>query len=108
MKSLLVLLFLSIVCSAQIRPDKILHYTAGAGITATGYAISYKITKKRGLSLCIGAGLAILADAGKELIFDKAMGHGQPSWGDSNWTMAGMGSAVLTVKIFQKRKKRCR
>jgi hypothetical protein len=39
----------------------------------------------------VGAGVALAA--GKELIYDKWMGRGEPTWEDFLWTVAGVSMA---------------
>jgi putative lipoprotein len=76
--------------------DKALHFTLSAGIAGAGYGAASFLTTDLRLRLGIGAGLGILAGAGKELI--DLTGAGDPSWKDFTWdvvgTFVGLGIAV--------------
>lgn len=68
--------------------DKLQHYGVSAGIAAGGYVAGALLFDKRACALATGAGLALAAGVGKELV-DLA-GYGQPSWKDLTWDGLGM------------------
>jgi len=72
---------------AWLAPDKGLHFGVSLGIAAAGYGLSSlwsappRYRALAGFSLALGAGIA------KETW--DAMGHGDPSWRDFTWDLAG-------------------
>jgi uncharacterized protein YfiM (DUF2279 family) len=74
--------------------DKALHFGVSAGIGAAGYAASSLVFESRTARASAGAGLALSAGVGKE-IYDS-LGHGDPSWKDLTWDLAG---AVVGVGL---------
>ncbi len=125
-KALLVLAKVGIPVSLSFKAAKILsparkdwqkHYIAGAlisGLTIlTSEGIIRTLNSKRGwglseakinlLSSFAGLLSSIAAGAGKELIWDKAMGKGNPEFKDALYTAAGGASVSFTVAIpFEK------
>ncbi len=85
----------------DIQPDKVKHFAAGAIISSSTGAVTYKITGKRTTSLLVGFGTGVLIGAAKE--FYDAQGHGCPSFKDALWTGigAGVGSVSLRFSIPQ-------
>jgi putative lipoprotein len=72
--------------------DKALHFSLSAGIAAGGYAVAAQLTDDRRWRLASGAGLAIAAGAGKELL-DRYDG-GDSSWRDFTWDVIGTATGV--------------
>ena len=95
--SIALALMLTLAAQAEHDPwistDKALHLSATAVISASGYAFGAELSDAAAPKLLVGAGLGLLAAAGKELA-DLA-GLGQPSWRDFAWSTAG--SAVGLV-----------
>ena len=77
-------------------PDKALHFSISAGLAAGGYGVSSVWLDPRWQRAAVGAGGAITLGAGKE-IYD-ATGHGDPSFKDFTWDVAG--AAVGTAIAF--------
>lgn len=81
---------------AQIQQDKVLHFCAGAVISASTAEVMYKVTENKNQAILIGVGAGILAGATKE-IYDKTSGNGYCDVRDFLWTCAG--ASVSCVKI---------
>ena len=82
-------------------PDKALHFTFSAGIAAVGYGGTALFTEERGVRIAVGAGLALSAGIGKELLDLAGLGH--PSWRDFAWDCAGTAVGVVlswVVDVF--------
>src|SRR5512134_305903 len=67
--------------------DKALHFGVSAGLAAGGYAAATPIVDERWQRAAIGSGFALALGAGKEL-YDLS-GHGDASWKDFAWDVAG-------------------
>src|SRR5262245_21991436 len=67
--------------------DKALHFGISAGLAAGGYAASTPFVDARWQRAALGSGFALCVGAGKEL-YDLS-GHGDPSWKDFAWDVAG-------------------
>ncbi len=78
--------------------DKALHFGAGAGLSAGGYAAGIIGLDNRWGALAIGSGLALTAGAAKEGL--DAAGLGQPSWRDFVWTVVGTALGVGVSVTF--------
>lgn len=109
-KVLVGLLLFSIGLSAQnmAEKDKQKHFVAGTISGAGGYAIGYKITKKKGWAMVSSVVASSLAGLAKES-FDKSQGRDW-SGADLKATMFGGITVGTTFNIAQKRKrkkKRC-
>jgi putative lipoprotein len=99
-----VVLALALVCLALGRParaaepdpwwgkDKALHFSLSIGLGSGGYAGSALLAPERWQRAAAGAGFSLTLGAGKEL-FDLA-GHGDPSWRDFSWDVAGTALGV--------------
>lgn len=74
-------------------PDKALHFSFSAGIAAVGYGGTALFTEERGVRIVVGAGLALTAGIGKELLDLAGLGH--PSWKDFAWDCAGTAVGVV-------------
>src|SRR5258706_10545493 len=72
--------------------DKALHFGISAGLAAGGYAASTPFVEARWQRAAIGSGFALSLGAGKEL-YDLS-GHGDPSWKDFAWDVAGTAVGV--------------
>jgi putative lipoprotein len=72
--------------------DKALHFSLSAGIAAGGYAVAAQVTDDRRWRLVGGAGVAIAAGAGKEIL-DRYDG-GDSSWRDFTWDLIGTATGV--------------
>lgn len=97
----------ALAMDAWTGPDKALHFSVSAGIAAGGYAGTALLTDDEHWRLGMGAGLALVAGAGKEL-YDLT-GRGDPSWKDFTWdaigTLTGVGLGwVLDHFIFHVRR----
>lgn len=81
--------------------DKALHFSFSAGIAAGGYAVAAQVTEDCRWRLLTGAGLAIAAGGGKEIL-DRYDG-GDASWRDFTWdlvgTATGLGIAWLIDRL---------
>jgi putative lipoprotein len=67
--------------------DKALHFGVSAGIAAGAYGAGRAIFDRRLDAALFGGGVAIGAGAAKETL--DALGHGDPSWKDLTWDLAG-------------------
>lgn len=76
-----------------LGPDKALHFAFSAGIAAIGYGGTALFTEERGVRIAVGAGLALTAGIGKELL-DLAV-FGRASWKDLAWDVAGTAVGVV-------------
>ncbi len=73
-------------------PDKALHFGVSVGLSAGGYAASALVLDRRWQRSVAGAGFSLTLGAGKEL-YDLS-GHGDPSWKDFTWDVAGTAVGV--------------
>jgi len=79
-------------------PDKALHFEASAAIAAGGYGATALFSDDRRVRLAVGGGLALTAGVGKEL-WDLS-GHGDPSFRDLTWDVAGtVAGLVIAVAL---------
>ena len=67
--------------------DKALHFGVSAAISGTSYGVTTAFTDRRATAFAIGAGVALGAGIAKETY--DALGHGDPSWKDLAWDLAG-------------------
>lgn len=67
--------------------DKALHFGASATIAGTSYGVTTAFTERRLTAFAVGAGIALGAGIAKETY--DALGHGDPSWKDLAWDVAG-------------------
>jgi putative lipoprotein len=67
--------------------DKALHFGASAAIASAGYGTSALFSEKTRVRLATGAVLGLGAGVAKEL-WDLS-GHGDASWRDLTWDLAG-------------------
>ncbi len=72
--------------------DKALHFTVSIGLGAGGYAASAVWLTERWQRAAAGAGFSLALGAGKEL-YDLG-GHGDASWRDFTWDVAGTAVGV--------------
>lgn len=80
--------------ASEIPPDKKKHFCAGALISSASYFLGPKLEsslldKSRIHPMIWGTGMAALAGAGKEIIYDKKMGRGYPEKMDFYYTVLG-------------------
>ncbi|AKU94251.1 Putative lipoprotein [Labilithrix luteola] len=75
--------------------DKALHFSVSAAIAAGGYGVGSAIFDARGHALLLGAGLGVLAGAGKEAL--DATGYGDPSWKDFTWDLIGVAAGLAVA-----------
>jgi len=75
------------------------HFYAGAGISAVTSGVTYSITHKKTLSVIIGTGAGILANALKEYVYDKN-GGGVVNDKDFLYGSLGSLSAGITFRII--------
>jgi len=78
-------------------PDKALHFGISVGLSAGGYGVSSLFLPKPYERAIAGGTFSLALGAGKEL-YDLS-GHGDPSWKDFTWDVAGtavgLGIALL-------------
>jgi putative lipoprotein len=70
-----------------LGPDKALHFGVSVGLAGGGYALSALVLERPWQRAVAGAGFSLTLGAGKEL-YDLS-GHGDPSWKDFTWDVAG-------------------
>jgi len=70
-----------------LGPDKALHFGLSVGLAGGGYALSALVLERPWQRAVAGAGFSLTLGAGKEL-YDLS-GHGDPSWKDFTWDVAG-------------------
>ncbi len=73
--------------------DKALHFSVSVGLSGVGYAGSSFWLAERWQRASAGAGFSLVLGAGKEL-YDLG-GHGDPSWRDFTWDLAGTAVGVM-------------
>ena len=93
MKTTILLILLSLKLSSQID-NNTLHVYSGCGITMLTSEVLQGFKVKPWKAVLIGFGAGVLAGAGKELIYDKAMGKGHASVLDFTSTCWGSLIAV--------------
>jgi putative lipoprotein len=78
-------------------PDKALHFGVSVGLAAGGYGVSALVLERPWQRALAGGSFSLALGAGKEL-YDLS-GHGDPSWRDFTWDVAGtavgLGIALL-------------
>ena len=79
-------------------PDKALHFALSGAIAGAGYGTTAVFSESIPTRIAFGAGLAVTAGAGKELL-DLA-GYGDPSWKDFAWDLAGTAVGVGIAFTF--------
>ena len=90
----------------NIQPDKKLHLEAGIIIGAGSYFIGpaleeFIFDKSRIHPVVWSIGMAGIAGAGKEIIYDDMMGRGYPDRKDFYYTVAGGAISGLTLGIIE-------
>jgi putative lipoprotein len=70
-----------------LGPDKALHFGVSAGLAGGGYAVSALFLDRPWQRAVAGSAFSLTLGAGKEL-YDLS-GHGDPSWKDFTWDVAG-------------------
>lgn len=87
--------------------DKALHFGVSAALAGTGYGVSSLVLDEPATRALAGAGFSLTLGASKEL-YDLA-GHGDPSWKDVTWDIAGtavgVGVALLVDALLSKEAK---
>jgi putative lipoprotein len=77
--------------------DKFLHFGVSVGLAAGGYGVSSLVLDRPWQRALAGGSFSLALGAGKEL-YDLS-GHGDPSWRDFTWDVAGtavgLGIALL-------------
>jgi putative lipoprotein len=77
--------------------DKFLHFGISAGLAGGGYGVSALVLERPWQRALAGGSFSLALGAGKEL-YDLS-GHGDPSWRDFTWDVAGtavgLGIALL-------------
>lgn len=73
-------------------PDKALHFGISAGLAGTGYGVSALFLDSRAERAVAGASFSLVLGAGKETW--DLLGHGDPSWKDFTWDVAGTAVGV--------------
>ena len=78
--------------------DKALHFGAGFGIAAAGYAGGIAAFDDRWSAVAFGSGISIGLGAAKEGL--DAAGLGQPSWKDFAWDVIGAALGIGVAVSF--------
>jgi putative lipoprotein len=73
--------------------DKALHFTVSIGVSSLAYAAAAPLTERRDFRAGVGAATALSLGAMKEGY--DALGHGDPSWRDFAWDVAGTAVGVM-------------
>ena len=107
MKKLAVVLFftLSITNAQDIPKDKRLHFQAGVITGAIGYDFVYSKTKDRNKAFFGGLLTSVLAGTAKE-VYDSTLPGNKFDIKDLSTTALGGLSVNLTIKLFNKNKKK--
>lgn len=111
MKKLLSIFILSSFISNANPPifdDKAAHWWVAFGLTVVSAEITWQITDKIGLSVCVGGIVGEGATIGKELIWDGHLNRGVKDIGDGIAGTMGTftGMMITTVKFDLQYKKR--
>jgi putative lipoprotein len=77
--------------------DKALHFGVSAGLAAGGYAASAPFLEQRWQRAAAGGGFALVLGAGKEAY--DATGHGDASFKDFTWDVAGAAVGVVVALL---------
>jgi putative lipoprotein len=72
--------------------DKVLHFSVSIALGAGGYGGAALLVKPRWQRALLGGAVAVSVGGAKEL-YDLA-GHGDPSWRDFTWDLAGSAVGV--------------
>ena len=91
----LLIVFCSLTCNAW-QPDKTKHLIAGAVIAAGTTCTVYHFTGNKKTAVVSGIAASIAVSAAKELIYDKALGKGNPEWADFG---AGVIGATVSIPL---------
>lgn len=96
---IMIILFLAISqrCSGQIPKDKQDHLIVG---TSIGFMTS-TLTINTDKSFVYSMASVTLIAGGKELVYDKWMGKGNPEWKDFGYSVGGAVIGWGIVKIFK-------
>jgi putative lipoprotein len=90
-----------------LGPDKALHFAISAGLAGGGYAVSALVLDRPWQRAIAGSTFSLTLGAAKEL-YDLS-GHGDPSWKDFTWDVAGtavgIGIALLVDAALSSGKK---
>jgi hypothetical protein len=111
MRKLFYILLLSsffVRSNTPVFDDKAAHWWVAFGLTAVSTEITYQLTDKVGLSVCVGGITGEGATIGKELIYDGYLKKGVKSLSDGIAGTMGTftGMMVMTVRFNLQRKKR--
>jgi len=81
-----------IVASSDIKNYKKMHYTLSTVTYLGSYMITDSIWKSAAITLAMGVG--------KELVYDRLLGRGEPLWEDMKWNTLGVAQGVVfTVSL---------
>ena len=106
MKTTILLILLSLKLSSQID-DKTLHVYSGFAITMVTSEVLQGCNVKPWKAVLIGFGAGVLAGAGKELVWDKAMRRGTPdSWDFVSTLWGSMIAVTLDIPIIDLKARR--
>jgi putative lipoprotein len=72
--------------------DKALHFAFSAAIAGGGYGATAVVTDDRRWRFLVGAGLAVTAGVGKEVV--DLYGPGDASWRDLTWDLVGTATGL--------------
>lgn len=72
-----------------LGPDKALHFSVSAGLAVGAYTGAMFLTDDARVRFALSAGVALLAGTAKELVDLSGLFHGDPSWKDFTWDVAG-------------------
>lgn len=70
-----------------LGPDKALHFTASLTLAQASYGASAFVFERPRDRVFAAAGFTLSLGVGKELV--DLVGHGDPSWKDLGWDLAG-------------------
>lgn len=76
-----------------LSPDKALHFSVSAGISAGGYAAASFFTDDVPTKLAVGATLAGIAGIGKEVL--DVLSYGYSSYKDLAWDALGITTGLV-------------
>jgi len=106
LKKIAVVLFFTLsITNAQIQEDKKLHFAAGAIASGIGYEYVYSKTKDKNKAFVAGILTSAIAGTAKET-YDSFQPNNKFDTKDLTATVLGGISVGLTIKLFNKNKKK--
>ena len=80
--------------------DKVMHLSVSFALAGTSYATAAGVSKRTGVRLLSGAGVALSAGIAKEL-YDRSSG-GDASWRDLTWDAIGTATGTLVAWLVDR------